>query len=126
MSLALALSLVLAFQDPPEGRPLAGQDAGSAGAIFSQVYRNWKLSCEIPGIRDVRIAFDVTIDANGAIVGRPVPVQPQDSLVYRAAADGARRALLDSAPFEVPEGYRGGVFRPTFIVARACARPDED
>ena len=40
--------------------------------------------------------------------------------VYRAAADGALRALRQTAPFDVPQGFPGGAYRPTFNTERAC------
>lgn len=102
-----------AARPPASGATITG--------IFAQVYENWRLHCDVPGIRELRIAFDVELAANGAIVGRPVPVRPQNTPVYRAAEASALKALLDSSPFDVPEGYEGGLYRPTFNLARACA-----
>lgn len=125
MILSLAVSFALALQEGPGRRALSEQEIQAAPA-FGQVYRNWNVNCDIPGIRDMRVAFDLELDASGAIVGRPVPVRPQDTAAYRAAADSARRALVDSAPFEVPEGYQGGHYRPTFVPGRVCPEADED
>ena len=50
----------------------------------------------------------------------PTLVNPQSSSVYRAAADGALRALRQIAPFDVPDGFPGGAYRPTFNTERAC------
>ena len=122
--LALTFVFALAVQQGPGLRTPTAQER-QAAASFQQVYPNWNVDCDIPGIRDMRIAFDVELDAHGAIVGQPVPVRPQDTPAYRAAAESARRALLDSAPFDVPEGFRGGTYRPTFIPGGVCAEPDE-
>lgn len=120
----LTVSLALALQQDPGSRT-PSEPQTQVAASFQQVYPNWNVDCDIPGIRDVRVAFDVELDANGVIVGQIRPVRPQNTAAYRAAADSARRALLDSAPFDVPEGFRGGTYRPTFVPGRACAEPDE-
>ena len=58
--------------------------------------------------------------ADGRITRGPTLVNPQSSSVYRAAADGALRALRQTAPFDVPQGFPGGAYRPTFNTERAC------
>lgn len=125
MLLALTLSLGAALQDAPQRQALGEEEARTVSAVFGQVYEHWNLNCELPGIRDMRIAFDLQLAPDGSIVGQPVLVRPQEGPVYRAAADSARRALLNAAPFEVPEDYRGGVYRPTFLPGRACGEADE-
>lgn len=115
---------------PNRGRPAAGQQgSGTASqatgpqitAIFNQVYPNWILPCDIPGADELRIQVDLTLSADGRITKGPTLVNPQSSAVYRAAADGALRALRQTAPFDVPTGFPGGQYRPTFNTERACA-----
>ena len=115
---------------PNRGRPATGQQgAGTASqatgpqitAIFNQVYPNWILPCDIPGADELRIQVDLTLSADGRITRGPSLVNPQSSAVYRAAADGALRALRQTAPFDVPAGFPGGQYRPTFNTERACA-----
>ncbi|MET4682391.1 hypothetical protein [Brevundimonas faecalis] len=117
-------------QTPNRGRPAAGQQgSGQASqatgpqitAIFNQVYPNWILPCDIPGANELRIQVDLTLSADGRITRGPTLVNPQSSSVYRAAADGALRALRQTAPFDVPAGFPGGQYRPTFNTERACA-----
>lgn len=112
------------------GRPAAGQQGrGSAPqatgpqltAIFNQVYPNWILPCDIPGADRLRIQVDLTLSADGRITRGPTLVNPQSSQVYRAAAEGALRALRQTAPFDVPANFPGGQYRPTFNTERACA-----
>jgi len=112
------------------GRPAAGQQgSGQASqatgpqitAIFNQVYPNWILPCDIPGANELRIQVDLTLSPDGRITRGPTLVDPQSSAVYRAAADGALRALRQTAPFDVPAGFPGGAYRPTFNTERACA-----
>jgi len=111
------------------GRPAAGQQgAGTASqatgpqitAIFNQVYPNWILPCDIPGADQLRIQVELTLSADGRITRGPTLINPQSTPVYRAAADGALRALRQTAPFDVPEGFPGGAYRPTFNTERAC------
>ena len=115
---------------PNRGRPATGQQgSGQASqatgpqitAIFNQVYPNWILPCDIPGADELRIQVDLTLSTDGRITKGPTLVNPQSSAVYRAAADGALRALRQSAPFDVPPGFPGGPYRPTFNTERACA-----
>ncbi|MBA4333198.1 MAG: hypothetical protein C0414_14750 [Brevundimonas sp.] len=89
-------------------------------AIFNQVYPNWVLPCDIPGADQLRIQVELTLSADGRITRGPSLINPQSSSVYRAAADGALRALRQTAPFDVPQGFPGGAYRPTFNTERAC------
>lgn len=111
------------------GRPATGQQgAGAASqatgpqitAIFNQVYPNWILPCDIPGADQLRIQVELTLSADGRITRGPSLINAQSSNIYRAAADGALRALRQTAPFDVPQGFPGGVYRPTFNTERAC------
>lgn len=115
---------------PNRGRPATGQQGSGTApqatgpqitAVFNQVYPNWILPCDIPGADELRIQVDLTLSADGRITKGPTLVNPQSSAVYRAAADGALRALRQTAPFDVPAGFPGGAYRPTFNTERACA-----
>lgn len=117
---------------PNRGRPATGQQgSGQASqatgpqitAIFNQVYDNWNvfIVCNMPGGDELRIQMDVTLSADGRITRGPTLINPQSSNVYRAAADEAMRALRQTAPFDVPAGFPGGQYRPTFNTERACA-----
>jgi hypothetical protein len=64
--------------------------------------------------------MDVTLSPDGRITSGPTLRNPQSNSVYRAAADGALRALRQTAPFDVPAGFPGGAYRPTFNTERAC------
>lgn len=119
-------------QTPNRGRPATGQQgSGQASqatgpqitAIFNQVYDNWNvfIVCNMPGGNELRIQMDVTLSPDGRITRGPTLVNPQSSAVYRSAADEAMRALRQTAPFDVPTGFPGGAYRPTFNTERACA-----
>ena len=78
--------------------------------------------CDPGGANDLRIQMDVTLDEQGRITSGPTLIGARSDPVYRAAADGAVRAIRQTAPFDVPTGFPGGRFRPTFITERACGR----
>ncbi|WP_269515728.1 hypothetical protein [Brevundimonas subvibrioides] len=104
-----------------QGRGQAPQATGpQLTAIFNQVYPNWTLPCDIPGANALRIEMDVTLSADGRITSGPTLRNARSDSVYRAAADGALRAIRQTAPFDVPQGFPGGAFRPVFVTERAC------
>ena len=102
-----------------QGRGQASQATGPqvSGAILQQ---NWTVLCDVPGGADMRITMDVTLSADGRITGGPTLVNPRSEPAWRAQADGALRAMRQTAPFDVPAGFQGGNFRPTFVTARMC------
>lgn len=115
---------------PNRGRPATGQQGTGAAsqatgpqltAIFNQVYQYWTLNCDVPGANDLRIQFELTLSRDGRITKGPTLINGQSSAVYRAAADNAVRALRQAAPFDVPDNFPGGEYRPTFNTERACA-----
>ncbi|NJC40199.1 hypothetical protein GGQ87_000457 [Brevundimonas alba] len=135
LNLIAALLVALAGQDAapaaptpapsldlvPLGRPVDPRVAAAAVGVFNQVYPHWHLRCDDPGFVRERIQFDVTLDSGGRIVAGPTVLKPRDDPAWRAAADSARFALISAAPFEVPDGFPGGRYRPTFLAERACA-----
>ena len=131
LNLIAVLMLVLAGQDAaptpgpslnlvPLDRPTDPRAAAAVG-IFNQVYPHWRLRCDDPAFVRERIQFDVTLDSEGRIISGPTVVRPRDDADWRATAESARIALIAAAPFEVPDGFPGGRYRPTFNAARACA-----
>ncbi|MDZ4062085.1 MAG: hypothetical protein U1C75_13035, partial [Brevundimonas sp.] len=108
----------------PTGQTGAGAAPQATGpqitAVFNQVYPNWILPCDIPGADNLRIQMDVTLDEQGRITAGPTLIGARADPVWRAAADGAIRAIRQTAPFDVPSGFPGGRFRPTFVTERAC------
>ncbi|MDP3403301.1 MAG: hypothetical protein Q8S03_01345 [Brevundimonas sp.] len=108
----------------PTGQQGQGQAPQATGpqltAIFNQVYPNWTLPCDIPGANALRIEMDVTLAPDGRISSGPTLRNARSDSVYRAAADGALRAIRQTAPFDVPAGFPGGSYRPVFVTERAC------
>lgn len=110
---------------PPTGQSGAGAASRASGrvawqAIFNQVYRNWSPPCDTPGVEDMRIQMDVTLTRDGRIARAPSLVGRRSDPVWIAVAAGAERALYQSAPFDVPEGFEGGTARTTFLTSRLC------
>lgn len=106
-----------------QGRGTAPQATGpQITAIFNQVYSHWNvfIACNMPGGDQLRIQVDVSLSPTGRITAGPTLVNPRSDPVYRAASDEAIRALRAAAPFDVPEGFEGGAYRPTFNTERAC------
>ena len=120
LDLVAVLIVSLAGQDAASSPPRSSSDLAAA-PIFLQVFPHWRLRCDDPDFVRQRIQFDVTLDGEGRIVSGPTPVRPRDDAAWLAAAEDARIALLAAAPYDVPEGFGGGRYRPTFNPARACA-----
>ncbi|MBB5744443.1 hypothetical protein [Brevundimonas variabilis] len=110
---------------PATGQQGAGRAPQATGpeiqAILRQVIPNWTVNCDIPGARELRVRVSLTLSADGRITDGPTLISPQSSPVYRATADNALRAIRQTAPFNVPAGFEGAVFNPTFNVETACA-----
>lgn len=106
------------------GQQGAGQAAQATGpqiqAILRQVIPNWQLPCDSPGARELRIRVNLTLGADGRITSGPRLLDQRSDPIFRATADGALRAIRQTAPFEVPQGFQGAEFNPTFDVERAC------
>ncbi len=109
---------------PPPGGGGAGPVQQSSGpqitAMFQQIIPNWILPCDVPEARNLRIQMDVTLSRDGRITAGPTLISPRSDPVWRASADAAMRALRQTAPFDVPDGFTGGSFRPTFNTEEAC------
>lgn len=111
---------------PPSGQQATGTAGQTSGpvitAMFNQVYQNWTPPCQTQGAADLRIQMDVTLDARGRIIDGPDLVGARNDPVWRAVAAGAVQALVRTAPFDVPPGFTGGEYRPSFNMERACGR----
>ncbi|MDI6625042.1 MAG: hypothetical protein QME55_09960, partial [Brevundimonas sp.] len=111
---------------PPSGQRSTGDQGQTSGPVissmFEQVYPNWNVFvvCDMEGGDDLRIQFDVTLSPDGRITDGPTLVGARGNSVYQAATAEALRALRATAPFDVPRGFTGGRYRPTFLTARAC------
>lgn len=112
---------------PPSGQRATGTAGQTSGPVissmFEQVYPNWNVFvvCDMEGGDDLRIQFDVTLSADGRITEGPTLVGGRGNSVQQAATAEAIRALRATAPFDVPRGFTGGRYRPTFLTARACS-----
>jgi hypothetical protein len=109
---------------PATGGASTGAASQTSGplvlSMFDNVYRNWNVPCQTPGAGNLRISMDVTLSADGRIIRGPTLVSPRSDPVWRAVADGAMQALVRTAPFDVPDDFTGGTYRPTFLTQRMC------
>lgn len=110
---------------PATGQQGAGRAPQATGApstaFFNKVYSIWNPPCQTPGAVELRIQFDVTLDRNGRLTSEPRLVSPRSDPIWTAVASGAAQALVRASPFDVPEDFEGGSYRPAFNVGRACA-----
>jgi hypothetical protein len=106
-------------QDQPKSAPASTQVA-SAGAqrqinqlvrmIRSQVSRCWRIDAGAQSADDLRISIRVRLKPDGSVLGQPEFQNLQQLMAsgyHLAAAENARRAILDCQPFSLPaEHYR--------------------
>lgn len=110
-----------ARNDP--GAAAATNDA--AQAVGARLNRIWNKSCGVEGFRDLVITVRFHLSIDGQLVGQPEIVsgqQPGNS-VWVAAADRARRAVNQAAPFtELPRQTYGQwkTFTAIFDGKTAC------
>jgi hypothetical protein len=120
------LTLIATVLFATQAAPGDARSSSAARSIFHQTAPHWSLPCDQPAVRRQSVQFDITLDSGGRIVAGPTPVRPRlDDPDWRAAAERARVALIAAAPFDVPPGYPGGAYRPTFRAETACAASDE-
>jgi protein TonB len=110
----------------------ARNDAGAAAAtndaaqaVGARLNRIWNKSCGVEGFRDLVITVRFHLSIEGQLIGQPEVVsgqQPGNS-VWVAAADRARRAVNQAAPFtELPRQTYGQwkTFTAIFDGKTAC------
>jgi protein TonB len=95
-----------ARNDP--GAAAATNDA--AQAVGARLNRIWNKSCGVEGFRDLVITVRFNLSIDGQLIGQPEVIsgqQPGNS-VWVAAADRAKRAVNQAAPFtELPRQTYG-------------------
>ncbi|MEZ5851422.1 MAG: cell envelope integrity protein TolA [Hyphomicrobiaceae bacterium] len=80
-----------------------------AGLMRQAVSRCWNINAGLDGIDKVVVKIEVRLNRDGQINGQPRIANPQNSPVFRDAADSAMRALVQCAPYELPpDKYQGG------------------
>ena len=110
-----------ARNDP--GAAEATNDA--AAAVGARLNRIWNKSCGVEGFRDLVITVRFHLSVDGQLLGQPEIVsapQPGNS-VWIAAADRAKRAVNQAAPFsELPRQTYGQwkTFIANFDGKKAC------
>ena len=81
-----------------------------------------------PAVQDLFLCLVSNVSPWTYLGARPVNPTPQASFdtgldvfaLGRTSTSRMLRALRQTAPFDVPQGFPGGVYRPTFNTERAC------
>ena len=80
-----------------------------AGLMRQQVSKCWNINAGLDGIQAMVVRIEVKLSASGDIAGEPKIVNSNPSPVFRDAADSAKRALIQCAPYQLPpDKYAGG------------------
>ncbi|WP_309085030.1 hypothetical protein [Chelativorans sp.] len=78
-------------------------------ALRAQIERCWNVPAGALDADNLKVSVKFRLDPSGAVEGRPEIIQAGGSSVARAAAESARRAVLQCAPYNLPaEKYSGG------------------
>lgn len=110
-----------------QARPAVGQASALAASALSSLgadlARRWNPNCEVEGGADVDIRVAFRLDSSGNLVGRmEVSGENSANLVVKAAADRAKRAVLQAEPFQnLPEELYGDRIIVRFNARNACA-----
>ncbi len=96
----------------PEGRDTrltASQTSMIAVMMRSQTQTCWNINSGIEGASQMIVEVDVRLRRDGTIDGTPRVVNARSDSVFRDAANGALRALIQCAPYDLPANlYEGG------------------
>ena len=80
--------------------------ADLADALKSQIYRCWTAPVGAPNANDLVVDFDLKLNADGTVLGRPQlsgnSASAMGNPYTRAAAEAASRAIYQCAPYNLP------------------------
>lgn len=80
--------------------------ADLADALKSQIYRCWNPPVGAPNANDLVVDFDLQLNADGTVLGQPQlsgnSAAAMGNPYTRAAAEAARRAIYQCAPYNLP------------------------
>jgi len=71
-------------------------------ALRAQIERCWNVPAGALDAENLRVSVKFKLDPSGAVEGRPEIIEGGGSGVARAAAESARRAVLQCAPYNLP------------------------
>ncbi len=96
----------------PEGRDSqisASEAAFLAGLMRQAVSRCWNINAGLEGIERMVVQIEVRLRPDGSLADQPKVRNPNNSPLFRDAADSAMRALIACAPYALPpDKYSGG------------------
>ncbi len=96
----------------PEGRDTqmsASEAAFLAGLMRQAVSRCWNINAGLEGIERMVVQIEVRLRPDGSLADQPKVRNPNNSPLFRDAADSAMRALIACAPYALPpDKYEGG------------------
>ena len=92
---------------------------GDAETISSQIYPHWAVPSGIKDAENFVIEIKVNLKDNGEVIPSSVEILDQQRYksdhIFRAAADSARRAILEASPLSIPRDkidmFREFIFR---------------
>jgi hypothetical protein len=87
----------------------ASEAAFLAGLMRQAVSRCWNINAGLEGIEKMVVRVEVKMNRDGSLAEPPKVVNPNNSPLFRDAADSALRALVACAPYTMPpDKYEGG------------------
>ena len=92
---------------------------GDAENISSQIYPHWAVPSGVKDAENFVIEIKVNLKDNGEVIPSGIEILDQQRYksdhIFRAAADSARRAILEASPLSIPrdkiEMFREFIFR---------------
>ncbi|WP_173934028.1 hypothetical protein [Chelativorans sp. Marseille-P2723] len=87
------------------GRETTGGDRltqSEMDALRGQIQRCWNVPAGALDAENLRVSLKFRLDPSGAVEGSPQILDAANSGVARAAAESARRAILQCAPYNLP------------------------
>src|SRR5690606_11549174 len=71
-------------------------------ALRGQIQRCWNVPAGAADAENLKVSLKFRLDPSGAVEGNPVIIDGGGSGIARAAAESARRAILQCAPYNLP------------------------
>lgn len=85
----------------------AGVAAGDYEMISSQIYPYWVVPSGVRDAENIIIEIHIELGDNGEVIPSSIKIMDKDRYstdqIFRAAADSARRAILQASPLSIPK-----------------------
>lgn len=87
----------------------ASQAGWLRGEVDKQVRACWNILAGVSGIENITVTVEFRLNRDGTLAGQPVVKNANGSQVFALAADSTLRAIINCAPYRLPqEMYEGG------------------